>query len=244
LADQITWREILNACYGHLASELRRLEDTLPANAKPDERGGLIVASALRFGLDTICCVTREIEADRPCHAAIVTRPFFELAARVRWAGLIPDGWNRLVAYWAYEHRKIGKNALEWDNSDQGREALQGLCDFYESAELDSVKPCPGAMKQVLDDIDQALGVNKEGVHSWRVDYTAYRDMCRASHANLTLCGGGIPTSKLGPVVITNNIYASYVLTEAWGRLIGLQIDEEYGSLRDLQDACGRLEWH
>ena len=207
--------------------------------------GAEIIAFGLRFGLDTICCVTREIESDRPCHAAIVTRAFFELAARVRWAGLTNDGWNRLLAYWACEYKETANEALESDGFAEHRQALQDVVAFCEPDDLKDVKPCPRGMREVLRQIEQALAGDScaSGRRSGGVEYIGYRDMCRAVHANFSLCGGGIPTSELGHVVLANNLYATFWLTEAWGRFLNRDVEEEVASLRRLLDACGSQAW-
>jgi hypothetical protein len=204
-----------------------------------------IAGYAMRFGQQTILAITDEIASNRPCQAGILARTLFELGARVRWASLRMDGWSRLLVYWALEHRKTAQAALDSGLFEFARKDLEGVVARYEESPLPKTEACPGDMLSVLRQIDEDCCGDEhcERPGQEKVPYTGYRDLCRASHANMSLCGGGIPSGAIARVVGTNVVYATWHLVEAAYRLMG---KEDVGQLMvplELQKVAQSLNW-
>ena len=227
MPQPMSWLQVLALCRSWLA---KMVADEDP---KPHELSLIMAKASLGYAHDTLDAVATELLAGRPLQAAVLVRTMFELAMRVRWASLFDDGWNRLVAYWVRQHEWCLNEVGKWCLDAATRERVEQSHEIYKTFLKDVACPQRREFDQVLAQVVEREDGSPNREWSGKL-YTAYRDLCRYAHANMTACAGGIPLPEVGRVLLVSIAHSTVQFVKASCATFGAtlskeQLDELYG---------------
>ena len=183
------------------------LEKHSAALPRPDAAGSQSAESAIRMlwlagdhGLRTIRGMARLLRDDEgnAVLACTLLRPFYELSIRLLWASREPDGWRRLVVYFATEIRKLANDCKDSPNPGIAELASKLLqrdrgVEKWKDSSGNAVRPAPN-IRTILEEIvghDAQRGSPFAHAGLGKQQYSIlYRILCRASHAHIEAIGG------------------------------------------------------
>jgi len=239
----VHWLEVIGRCRSSLEGILDKAPDA-PKDA-PEEVHliRLLIRLSLRYACDTLDAITTELLAGRPLQAGVLVRTLFELAIRIRWASLCDDGWMRLIAYWDEQHEKSLRAVNRGDLDAEATARVDKTLEDYKTFGGEGRPPQPSNFKDVLDEVVKKT----DGVRNaeWsNCLYNGYRDLCRYAHANMTVCGGGIPIACIGRVLLAYVAYATIQFVEVSRSSFGFAVSEaQMDDLYRLPDLADKCKW-
>jgi hypothetical protein len=183
------------------------LEKHSAALPRPDAAGSQSAEPPIRMlwlagdhGLRTIRGMARLLRDDERnvVLACTLLRPFYEFSIRLLWASREPDGWRRLLLYFATEIKKWANDCKDSPNPGIAELATyllqrdRGVEEWKDTAG-NTVRPAP-SIRQILEDIvghDAQQGSPFAHAGIGKQQYSLlYRILCRPSHAHIEAIGG------------------------------------------------------
>jgi len=170
-----------------MLSEYRRLYSLRhPPRVEPPPYplcGHDIIHKAINYGINTCRSAIILLENSQSENAAIITRPFLELALRIVWCKQYNNGWQRLVAYYA-------KETLDAVKAEEGIEGInpisQKATDILNQLSIVADSKLPNLL-EMLDTIakkQENLNVMKNIKQTYTVFFKG--SLHQLAHANLT----------------------------------------------------------
>ena len=209
--------------------ELRALLDSTKETAEPQ---AVCFWRTFAFGRTTMSAmiVLREDNEDYAICTSTLCRPFFEIANRLLWATCVPDGWERLMAYWAKEDRKWANGLVEVKSLVAEAKRFRNQADAVLSrkrADGSAYDPAPG-FETILLGI--AAAETRDGVldgHSTplgkKLYAEVYRSLCRPSHAHISSMADSPETHER--IAVGGAQVATLALLRAAIRFVVLPVD-------------------
>jgi len=223
---------------GRCRSSLEGILDKAPDAPKDAPEEVHLIRFSLRYACDTLDAITTELRAGRPLQAGVLVRTLFELALRIRLASLYDDGWRRLIAYWFEQYGKSLRAVNRGDLDAEATARVDKAREDYETFRREGRSPQPSNFKDVLDEVVKEIDGDRNAEWS-KCLYNGYRDLCRYAHANMTVCGGGIPIACIGRVLLAHVAYATIQFVEASRSSFDFAVSD--AQMNDLLDDLYRL---
>ena len=172
----------------------------LTALAKGDQENdppALMLQRGFKFAQSTLCAVALLAQArdgEYGLQACTLSRPLFEIAARLLWATRADDGWERLQYYWADEDRKWAQGMRNHSSSNVQHldNLLNNRREILNRHNEQNVQSPPN-IEQTLQEIEQhdiADELVAGGKKLGKLHYDMiYRSLCRPAHGHISALG-------------------------------------------------------
>lgn len=215
MSDQIIFCKILANCQEELRSAIEELGGKASEGSQITSPVRLILERSLQFGLQNMEAIIDQLNKGRKLQGMILTRPFLELAARVRWASR-EEGWQRLQTYWARELVKWAQRLEQFQSSPQMHQLGQEIKQQFEPV-IRRGHSCQPDLNTVLKDLEG------EGNDRRTSSYLGlYSIMSFAVHGHVAGLSGAIGAWLL----VVANVYGTYMLVKAVRHALGVPFSE------------------
>lgn len=207
------------------------MSDWLGKNEQSSGPEGIMLQRGFKFGQGTIGAIEILLEQSdqHAVFTSILCRPYYEMAARLLWASLAPNGWLRLGKYYAEEDAKVSR-AIE------GVPQTPALAEHAQKVLADSEKilgqiremhgevPTAPSIEQTFREIEQN---DSERDRNRTVESFApfayncvYRILSRPIHGHTSAIGwaspgASLPYARLVPLMATRDLVKALLFVAA-----------------------------